>query len=145
MHMPVVQNLVRQLMDTEIARGMKFYLVVVPDDGDPRMEEFEEVSIMQNRITELLEGTEAAIYPFMGHWLWLSEPPYHYMSTPFGMLPLFKVPSPNEVKINRSGWIGKEQQHLPAPAAPPEPANALIPQTGIQVAEEVPMFAGADS
>lgn len=133
-HQPAAQTMIHQLVMSSMAKDQKFYLVKIPEDGLPSVEEFEAIEAMVDRIIELL-GTETAIFPFMGYWLGISKGPLRYLITPFGMLPLYRLPRPGEVEVEASGWVGREapveipQRPVAPQAAIPAPAAAeLLPQ-----------------
>ncbi len=118
-HLAPVQELVRQLMNSQVSQLQKFYLVIIPEDGLPRIEPFDELSALQSRIIALL-GTEVALYPFLGSWLGISAGPWRYLITPWGNLPLFNVPAPGDVRPDESGWVGTKEQELVIPTRPAE-------------------------
>ena len=121
---PVVQDLMRSLIDSQRQAGQNFYLVVIPDDGVPRVEEFQAVGAIIDRIIELL-GTECALFPFLGHKLGITKGPTRFLRTPFGgMLPLFRIPPPEEADVDETGWVGREVQVLTVPQHESEMAQA---------------------
>lgn len=121
---PAVQDLMRSLIDSQRQAGQSFYLVVVPDDATPRIEEFSTVGAQIDRIIELL-GTECALFPFLGHKLSITRGPTRFLRTPFGgMLPLFRIPPPEEAEIEETGWVGREVQVLAVPQHESELAAA---------------------
>lgn len=115
-HQPTAQSLIQQLVTSSMAKDQKFYLVKFPEDALPSVEEFETIEPMVARIIELL-GTETAVYPFMGYWLGITKGPLRYLVTPFGMLPLYQLPKPDEVEVDTTGWLGREPP-VTVPLAP---------------------------
>jgi hypothetical protein len=116
-HLAPVQALVRQLLNSQVSQQQRFFLVVIPEDNSPRIEQFDELGVLQARIVELL-GTEVALYPFLGSWLGISAGPWRYLITPWGNLPLFDVPAPGAVRPDESGWVGTKGQELVIPTRP---------------------------
>lgn len=114
--LPAAQSLIRQLLGAQTLKDQKFYLVVVPDGGMPSVEEFDDIAELELRIVALLE-TDAFLFPFMGYWFGITAGPLRYLQTPFGLLPLHRTPAPDEVQVDRTGWVGKERPELEVPAS----------------------------
>ena len=117
-HQPAAQSMIQQLITSTMAKDQKFYLVKMPEDAFPSVEEFDTVEPLIERIVELV-GQETALFPFMGYWLGITKGPLRYLVTPFGMLPLYKLPKPGEIEVDTSGWVGRE-----APVIVPAMATA---------------------
>lgn len=118
-HINVMQQLTQQLLNSHATQGFTFYAVVLPEDGPPRVDQYDTIELLQAAITATI-GTEVALFPFMGHRLKISKGQWRYLMTPFGNLPLFNVPAPNELEVDETGWVGKQSQELIIPDRPPE-------------------------
>ena len=119
--MPAAHTLVQQLIENARGADQQFYLVILPEDASPRVETFAGVESLQARIMELL-GTEVSLFPFMGYWLGITHGENRFLHTPFGVLPLFELPVPDESAIDNTGWVGTESRDLDIP---PHPAAAV--------------------
>ena len=118
--MPAAHTLVQQLIENARGADQQFYLVILPEDASPRVETFSSVESLQARIMELL-GTEVSLFPFMGYWLGITRGDNRFLHTPFGVLPLFELPVPDESAIDNTGWVGTETRELDIPEHPTPP------------------------
>lgn len=113
-----VQSLVRNLLDTRRLADQKFYLVIVPDDSHPRVEEFDTIADLLDEIREHL-GTPTSLFPFMGHHMGISKGPNRFLGTPYGSVPLFVVPDADDLEFEDNGYVGEDNE-LSAPTTESE-------------------------
>lgn len=108
-------------LNTQRTVGQKFILLVLPADQWPRCEEFDDVSLLMNRIKELI-GTPCCLFPFLGHRLGITEGPNRFLQTPVGPLPLFVLPDGQTAGTEAFGWVGESMDRPQVPTAEaPEP------------------------
>jgi hypothetical protein len=122
-HAPPAQYMLHQLLQSRMAQDQKFYLVRLPEDEMPSVEVFDRVEQLCERITALV-GTETALFPFMGYWLQITKGEMRHLLTPFGMLPLFQLPQPDQVEVEAHGWVGRESPITTIVRPPPVDAAA---------------------
>jgi len=121
---PNVAELMKTLVDRQRTADQGYFMVVVPDDAMPRVEQFESIDQLILGIQEL-ENEDVAVFPFLGHYMPISKGPYRYMRTPFGhAMPLFTIPDVDALEFEEHGWLGREQdgEELP-PASAPDAAD----------------------
>lgn len=123
-HMPAVQDLLQQLLTQQRMEGQQFFLVVLPDDAAPRLEEFTDSVTLVARIRTLI-GADVYLFPFLGHALKITRGPHRYLTTPFGPLPLFSIPSVDALEVEDSGYVGVSPPSLEPPEAPEPPDDDI--------------------
>ena len=141
-HNPTAQSLIHQLIRTSMSRDQKFYLVKIPDGESPTVEVFDDIEAQINRIIDLMQ-TDTFVFPFMGYAFGITRGPLRYMVTPFGMLPLYRLPSPDEVEVEQSGWLGSEEP-ISIPQTPPghieaAPLPARVTEAGAVPPDDTPV------
>lgn len=102
---PAVASLLKQTLNNQRTQAQKFLLLVLPEDDWPRLHEYEDVNQLITAIKELL-GTNCHIFPFLGHKLGITEGPNRFLITPYGPLPLFDIPEPDQIGEAEYGWVG---------------------------------------
>ena len=119
-------SLMSQVLDSTRSANQSFYLVVVPEDDWPRIETFAEVGQLCNRIKELL-GTHCHLFPFLGNSLTITDGDHRFLNTPFGSLPLFDIPAPNNTQTAEHGWVGPPIKRTEIPTGHTEDEDGLPP------------------
>lgn len=120
------------MLDAYRAHGQAFFLVVVPEDDNPKLLTYNSVSELVTAIQGYL-GQPVSLFPFLGHAMAITKAP-RYLKTPAGMLPLFAIPKPDELEYETGGYVGTDSnelaiaQSLSPPAVdegddPPAPAD----------------------
>lgn len=130
---PAAETLITQVVNMQRTAGQKFYLLILPDDGWPSCEPFDDVKDLVRRITELL-GTPNCLFPFLGHLFSITEGPYRFLHTPMGALPLFTIPDPSRTDTTRFGWVGEA---LDRPEPPTTESDETIPDDVIEETDTV--------
>jgi len=130
---PAAETLITQVVNMQRTAGQKFYLLILPDDGWPSCEPFDDVKELVRRITELL-GTPNCLFPFLGHLFSITEGPYRFLHTPMGALPLFTIPDPTRTDSTRFGWVGES---LDRPEPPTTEIDETIPDDVSEEAETI--------
>lgn len=113
---PTVQALVMQLFNQSKLPGQKFHMVVLPEDAWPSVETFDTIEDLIKAIKERL-GTPCHVFPFIGQVMGITAGPNHHLRTPYGMLPLFDIPTEDEAEEVQYGWIGPNLHRPEAPQA----------------------------
>jgi hypothetical protein len=122
---PVVSDLVQQVLNNQRLSSQMFYLVVLPEDGHPRMEQFSNVTSLIAKLQEWIDDeSEISVFPFVGNYMPLTKGPNRFLVTPYGPLPLFEIPDPESMEIEEHGYVGPPQPDLPIPAVVDPPAAA---------------------
>lgn len=112
----------RQVINAQRLAAQRFYLVLLPEDGHPQREEFDNVEDMVDRIRTLIDETaEVSIFPFMGNFLPITQGPSRFLVTPYGSLPLFQLPDPSALVLEEHGYVGPPETDLPAPETSVDP------------------------
>lgn len=117
------------------APDQKFYLVVLPDNAFPRIEEYESIELLRRGIQNLI-GQNVWLFPFMGYHFGISRGPHRYLMTPFGPLPLFETPDPQTAQLEEDGFVGIVEEELEAPSAPSDGPEVRQPTTQDRQDEE---------
>ena len=113
---PAMSSMLRRVLDAQKPPAQKFFLLLVPEDDWPRVEEFTEIDACVDRIKELI-GEPYHVYPFMGHHMSITAGPNRFLKTPMGPVPLFEIPDPEEIDSQEHGWLGpKSNLNLPPTA-----------------------------
>lgn len=137
-HAPATQDLVQRVVDATRSASQRFYLVVLPEDGHPRLEQFTAVDPLLSRIQQLVaEAAEVSLFPFIGNFMPITKGPNRFLKTPYGPLPLFGIPDPEELEVEEHGYIGPvvPEPLIPQQPEPPKPVTAQPPQSPSQVAQ----------
>lgn len=111
---PTVQAMVMQMFNQTKFPGQGFHMVVLPEDAWPRVETFETVEKLITGIRSYL-GTPTHVFPFIGQLLGITAGPNHHLRTPYGMLPLFDIPTADEAEEVEYGWLGPNLHRPEAP------------------------------
>jgi hypothetical protein len=115
--------------------GQKYHIVVLPETEYPRLETFETVPEMIQRIQVLL-GDEVSLFPFVGNFMPITKGPHRFLLTPYGPLPLFHIPTPEELEMEATGYVGPTPTEFAipiprdAPVPIPQPVSVDPPQSG---------------
>lgn len=98
-------SLMRLAANTSRPQGYRFLLVVLPEDGHPRCEEFAVIEDLIARM-KLLIGTPCYLTPVIGQRLGITKGKDKFLTTAFGNFPLFDVPGFAEADETTTGWVG---------------------------------------
>lgn len=116
------QSLLRQVVNQNRDQSQKFHLVVVPESGELRVLEFEDVESLIVEIRRHL-NTPTWVVPFMGARFRISTGEHKFMSTPYGALPLFAIPPENELDFSEDGYLGAHDADMAIPSTETEPRH----------------------
>ena len=111
---PAMTSLVTHALNSARPASQKFTLMVLPEDGWPAFEDFEDVGVLVGRIKQLV-GTQCCLFAFLGHRLDITAGPHRFLQTPMGALPLFDIPDASSAPSAQFGWMGGD---LDTPQAP---------------------------
>jgi hypothetical protein len=104
--------------------GQYFWLVVQPEGEQATWEKFEAIEEMIDRIKSL-DGEDVSVCPMLGLRMGVSAGPLRYLATPLGYVPMFKLPSPEEME-STDGYLGKrDDRMLPVPTQGGEDRGAF--------------------
>lgn len=98
-------SLMRLAANTSRPQGHRFLLVVLPEDGHPRCEEFAVIEDLIARMKGLI-GTPCYLMPVIGQRLGITKGRDKFLTTAFGNFPLFDVPGFAEADETTTGWVG---------------------------------------
>lgn len=118
-HDPAVSSLLAQTLNNQRTQAQKFLLVELPEDDWPRLHEFETIEQLLTGIKERL-GSNCHLFPFLGHKLAITQGPNRFLITPYGPLPLFDIPEPDNVDEAEYGWVGESLVHPEPPTSDEE-------------------------
>lgn len=104
---PAISALVAQTLNAQRPNSQHFHLIVLFEDRWPEHEEFQDVNVMVTRIRELL-GQPCCVFPFLGHFMPITDGQHKFMQTPTGAIPLFDIPDSKTVSKAKFGWVGGE-------------------------------------
>jgi hypothetical protein len=143
---PAMLEVAKQFLNhTAMEQSDRFYLVAIPDDGEPDVHEFEKIDTLIDQVIAS-QGQNTTLFCFVGKWMYIAEaansPGLQYLNTPAGNVPLFKMPKPGELKVNRTGWMGKGPRELTIPKEAPKPADKPAEAAVPAKEEEIPLFSG---
>ena len=89
-----------------------YYLVVIPDIGEPEVEALTTLQEVAARLIEL-EGTDVTVMPFCGRRLYISEGPMQFLYDEgyADAIPLFTVPNwhSEETRWSSQARLGSEE------------------------------------
>lgn len=91
----------------------KFYAVILHPDGDFKVETYDELSALVNRLKTLVDK-DVSVFSFSGVQLKLSKAPFRHLLTPWGPQPLFDIPA-DKFEEDATGYLGVDATHLAAP------------------------------
>lgn len=106
---PATVSMLMQLLNQQRQTAQKFYMVVLPDDGWPSVEEFNTVVELVDNIKQRL-GQAVYLFPFLGQRLIITKGEHKFLQTPLGALPLFDIPDPTNTDETTYGWVGDEEE-----------------------------------
>jgi hypothetical protein len=98
-------SLMRMAANTTRPQGHRFLLVVLPEDGHPRCEEFAVIEDLISRM-KVLVGTPCYLTPIIGQRMGITKGRDKFLTTSFGNFPLFDVPGFAEADETETGWVG---------------------------------------
>lgn len=106
--------------------GTKFYAAILHADGKYVVEEFDSQDALAARLRWLVDK-DVSVFSFAGTQLKISKPPFRYLLTPWGNLPLFAQPT-DTLEPDDTGYLGLDPIHLEDPPeikmpAPPKAAH----------------------
>lgn len=122
-----------QTLNAQRPAAQQFTLMVLPEDGWPAFEDFDDVNLLIARIKALL-GTPVCLYAFLGTKLSITAGPHRFLQTPMGSLPLFDIPVAETVPAAQYGWVGPD---MDTPKPPTTDSN--------ETEQEVDIGANADN
>lgn len=128
---PTVQAMVMQLFNQSKLAGQEFHMVVLPEDDWPAIETYDTIEKLIEAIKGYL-GTPTHIFPFVGQVMGITSGPNHHLRTPYGMLPLFSIPTEDDVEEVEYGWVGPSLQR---PEAPQSYDDEIIDEAAEEAAE----------
>ena len=111
---PAMTSLVTHALNSARPASQKFTLMVLPEDGWPAFEDFEDVGLLVGRIKQLV-GTQCCLFAFLGHRLDITAGPHRFLQTPMGALPLFDIPAAGSAPSAQFGWVGGDMDTPQAP------------------------------
>jgi hypothetical protein len=119
-----------EMMVTAFANQLagEFHLIVAPEDDMPSMETFEDIDAVRTRLQEL-DGQRVMVWAFAGFRMKITNPPFRYLMTPVGQLPLFDMPD-NPEDEESDPWLAdgapvalEEGEEVEAEEEPETPAE----------------------
>lgn len=129
----------RRVVNAQRLAAQYFYLVLLPEDGHPQREQFDNVEDMITRIRALIDETaEVSIFPFMGNFLPITQGPNRFLVTPYGSLPLFQMPDPEALQLEEHGYVGPVEVDLSIPETVAAPAQVQSHDEETAAPVEVP-------
>ena len=113
------RGLLRQLDEIDVARAFmdrqKYFLVVVPDTGEPYVSQFDDAAKMADAM-RALQGKQVFCYPFHGERLTVTKPPYRHLVTGDGPpIPLY-CPPQDQLEPDETGDMAVTDKAVPVPA-----------------------------
>lgn len=108
-HDPATMSLLMQVLNQQRQVSQKFYMVVLPDDGWPVVEEFTTVKELVESIKQKL-GQPVYLFPFIGQQLTVTRGTHKFLQTPMGSIPLFDIPDPSATVETTYGWVGDDEE-----------------------------------
>lgn len=124
-HDPAVSSLLAQTLNNQRTQAQKFLLVELPEDDWPRLHEYETIEQLLEGIKTRL-GQNCHLFPFLGHKLAITQGPNRFLITPYGPLPLFDIPEPDQVDEAEYGWVGQSLVHPEPPTSDQEDEDEEI-------------------
>lgn len=105
----------------------KFYAVILHPDGDFKVEAYDELAELVDRLKALIDK-DVSVFSFAGVQLKISKPPFRHLLTPQGPQPLFDVPA-GALEADDTGYLGVDATHLAPPPVlkTPNGSKALAP------------------
>lgn len=91
----------------------KYYAVILTSFGDFTVEEFATIDELSARLKALVDR-DVSVFSFVGTRLQISKPPFRYIITPNGNVPLFDLPTDN-LEPDDTGYLGVDPIHLENP------------------------------
>lgn len=138
---PAMTSLITRFLNNQRQAAQQFHLLILPDDGWPSIETFDDVNQLIERIKGLL-GTPVCLCPFLGYKLSITEGPNRFLMTPMGSLRLFDIPDPEQIPATRYGWVGPSLDTPQPPMDDTDPADDVVTDVPIvesnAPAEELP-------
>lgn len=92
---------------------IKFYAAILYPDGEYKVEQFDTVNDLSNRLKSLVDK-DVSVFNFAGAQLKISRPPFRHLLTPWGSVPLFDA-NAAELEPDDSGYLGADFIHLAEP------------------------------
>ena len=89
-----------------------YHAVILQHDGDFITESFADLPTLAARLKELIDR-DVSVSCFKGARLRISKPPYRYLLTPDGNVPLYEVPA--DLEPDDTGYLGVDPTHLEGP------------------------------
>jgi len=92
-----MEQMLRQRINRARTPDQRFWLFVFSEDDGPAAEEYDTLDAMIERIREIDQqasesGRSVAVYPTLAYRMRITKPPYRYLMTPFGHIPMFELP-----------------------------------------------------
>lgn len=109
------------MADKEEKPADKFYAVVLTDDGEFCVEEFETLEQLTVRLKNLIDR-DVSVFSFMGTRLHVSKPPFRHLMTPQGNIPLFDVKA-DGLEPDATGYLGVDPIYFESPPQVKMPAS----------------------
>jgi len=131
--MSVVQDVVRELVNSRRLASQAFYLVILPEDDFPEIVQFDRVDDLLTRIKSLLDK-EVSLFPFMGNHMPITAGANRFLITPYGALPLFDIPDPTTAAVAEHGYVGPPDPSLSIPKTE-QPEGQLPKVLAVESAE----------
>ena len=138
---PALASLLIQALGLQRKVAQKFHLLVLPEDGWPTCEEFDEVQQLLDRIKGFIDQP-VCLFAFMGHRLAITAGPHRYLHTPMGPLPLFDIPKPEQAAQAEYGWVGKP---MDTPKPPQSDSENEIDDMDVDEPVDAPSLPSEDS
>lgn len=117
-----IVSMLSRLINTQRAHGQKFMLFYTTSIGDAGVHEFDNIDDLVSKIREY-EGEDVTLFPVMGWRMRISKPPMRYLLTPFGNLPLFEMPTLDNVSDD-DAYMGEATVPMTAPTSSPDERGA---------------------
>lgn len=111
---PALTSLMTQTLNMQRPNMQHFHLIVLFEDSWPTREEYTDVTLLVKRLKELL-GQPCCVFPFLGHFMPITDGLHKFMQTPTGPIPLFEIPDANSAAMSQYGWIGGDMDVPQAP------------------------------
>lgn len=111
-------SLLSRLCENGRPASWSFHLLVVSEEDYPTVETYGHIDELLARLRSL-QGGPCYGFPFMGEaWQIVGTPPFTFLRTSYGDLPLFEVPSAAGSSLRPAGWLGGGDRTLLPPSSP---------------------------
>lgn len=108
MAQPAIQDMLTMLINQTKLAGQAFYLVVVPEDNYPRVEEYTTFEALLAAIKGYVK-TYVCLFPFLGQRMGITDGEHRHLRTPYGLFPLFDIPKEDMLVESPHGWVGPQE------------------------------------